>query len=243
MSEMVREVGSTLGGLRRELEIVTHNLANVNTVGYKRRCNSFSKILMAEEDRMKAGSDKVFSSKVNFDFSQGSIIGTERTLDIALKGKGFFVIETPSGPLYTRSGNFHLNASRQIVDSLARTVAGEAGPITVPPDVGVSQIHISNDGNISADSTAVGKFQLVDFKEDENKLFPVGTNCFKVPKGIKPVEAENLILNQGYQETSNVKMVEELVDLMMVTKLYEANIKFIEARRQTANSIISVAMG
>jgi len=178
-----------------------------------------------------------------FDFSQGSFIETGRSLDFALCGKGFFVIETPNGPLYTRNGIFRLNQNGQIADSAGRIVAGQAGPISIPPDIGLSQISISTDGNISADGTLIGKFKLVDFKDKEGELIAAGLNCFRAPKTIEPQQPENLIVKQGFQENSNVQLVEELVDMIMVTRLYEANMKFMSVGKDTSKSLMSVAMG
>ncbi len=240
MSDMTAQVSSRLDGLTREFDIIAHNLANVSTAGYKRRCNAFSKSLMPDE----TGGEETGEVDLTtiYDFSQGQTIQTGRSLDFALCGKGFFVIETPEGPLYTRNGIFHLNGNSQIVDSAGRIVAGQAGPISIPSDAGLDQITVSNDGNISADGMPIGKFKLVDFKEKENELVAVGANCFHAPEDLKPAPAENLIVKQGFQESSNVQMVEELVDMMMVSRLYEANMKFVFAKKDISKSILGVAM-
>jgi len=245
MSEVTNQISSSIDALTQEFNIITHNLANVSTVGYKRRCNAFSKSLEAHQ----AGAETPYSPggvDLNsvLDFSQGSIAETGRPLDFALYGKGFFVIETPEGPLYTRNGVFRTNQNGQIVDSEGRTVAGEAGPITIPAGVGLSQLNIRSDGSISAGNAAIGKFKLVDFEDNENKLVPAGANCLRMPEqDIEPVAAEHIVVKQGYQESSNVKIVEELVDMIMVSRLYEANMNFITASKETSSSIIDVAMG
>ena len=88
------------------------------------------------------------------------------------------------------------------------------------------------------------KFKLVDFEDNENKLVPAGANCLRMPEqDIEPVAAEHIVVKQGYQESSNVKIVEELVDMIMVSRLYEANMNFITASKETSSSIIDVAMG
>lgn len=241
---IIDQVGSSEKALRREFDIIAHNLANVNTPGYKRRCNAFSKAVTAQEEGPATGSTSSVNLDVSFDFSQGSVIQTGRPLDFALYGKGFFVIETPEGPLYTRNGMFRTNQNGQIVDFQGRIVAGQGGPITMPTDMAPSQLHVSSDGSISAGGAAVGKFKFVDFKDNENKLVSVGASCFQMPdEDINPAEAEQIVVKQGFQEVSNVKMVEELVDMIMVSRLYEANMKFISARMQNSSSIISVAMG
>jgi flagellar basal-body rod protein FlgF len=245
MSEIMPQVSSSINALMREYETITNNLANVSTTGYKRRCNAFSKSLQGQ--MTGTGADEFLAGSINLnsslDFSQGNLSETGRPLDFALHGKGFFVIETPNGPLYTRNGMFHTNQNGQIIDSHERIVAGDAGPITIPSDVGISQLSVSNDGSISAGGIPIGKFQLVDFEDNEDKLVPTGDSCYRMPdKNIQPVAAENVVVKQGNQEISNVKMIEELVDMITVSRLYEANMKFIAARKEVASSITSAAM-
>ena len=244
MSEITDQVSATVEALTQEFNIITHNMANVSTAGYKRRCNAFSKSL----DSRETGEQTYYPGEIDlnsvFDFSQGSIVETGRKLDFALYGKGLFVIETPEGPLYTRNGTFHANQNGQIVDSAGRTVAGQAGPIVIPSTVGISQLHVSSDGTISAGDTTIGKFRLVDFGDNADKLVPAGANCFWMPdEDIVPVEAENVVVKQGYQEQSNVQIIDELVDMIMVSRLYEANMNLLDAQKQASSSIMSVAMG
>ena len=243
MSEIVAQTGMAIGGLTRELDIIAHNLANAATIGYKRRCNTFSESLTAQGAGTKAISADGSELYSAYDFTQGSIVQTDRKMDFALCGKGFFVIDTPQGPLYTRNGMFRLNENGQIVDSTGRTVAGESGPISIPPGTSPSQISVSSDGSITAAGTAVGKFKLADFKDNESKLVADGSSCFHAPQGVAPETPENLIVKQGAHEGSNVQMVEELVDMIMVSRLYAANMKFISAGRETTSSLLNVAMG
>jgi len=229
MAEITSQISSTIDGLTQEFNIIAHNLANVSTAGYKRKCSTFSKSLMAQGAGTIEETGGEAELYATFDFSQGTFVGTGRSLDFALHGKGFFVVETPDGPLYTRNGMFRLDQNGQIADSSGRTVAGQAGPISIPPGTGLSQISVSSDGNISAD------------KEDE--LIAAGLNCFMAPETAVPQPPENLLVRQGFQESSNVQMVEELVDMIMVTRLYEANMKFMSVNKDTLDSLLGVAMG
>ncbi len=244
MSGITEQVLPSIDALMQEFYIITHNLANVSTVGYKRRCNAFSRSLEAQGSDWETYSPGIIELDSAFDFSQGSITQTGRTLDLAVYGKGLFVIETPEGPLYTRNGMFRTNPNGQIVDSEGRTVAGEAGPIMIPAGVGLSELSVASDGSISAGGTAIGRFSIVDFGADEDKLVPAGANRYRMPEeGIVPVAAEQIVVKQGYLESSNVKMVDELVDMIMVSRLYEANMKVVSSQSQTSSSIMSVAMG
>jgi len=244
MSGVTAQAGTNLNALVRELDLIANNVANVSTVGFKRRVNSFSKVLEAQQkagEPVDEGENKVITA---IDFSQGGLKNTERNLDFALYGKGFFVIETENGPVYTRNGMFNTNGKSQIVDGLGRLVAGKTGAMTIPGDYGVSQLYVSSDGAVSVDGLPVGEFRLVEFKEDdEAKLVPVGNNCFVISDDIKPEDAANVVVKQGYQETSNVQMVEELMDMIMVSRIYESNVKLINSQSEISGSLMSVAMG
>ena len=242
MSGITEQVSTSIDALTKEFDIIAHNLANVSTVGFKRRCNAFSKSLEAQD--AETYSPGTIDLNSVFDFTQGSTVETGRPLDFALHGKGFFAIETPEGPLYTRNGTFQTNRNSQIVDSQGRIVAGQAGPITIPNNVGISQLHVSSDGTISAGEIAIGKFNLVDFNDNENKLVPTGNSCYRMPdENIQPVAAEQVVIKQGYQEASNVQIIDELVDMILVSRLYEANMKSLTAAKETSSSLLSVAMG
>jgi flagellar basal-body rod protein FlgG len=129
------------------------------------------------------------------------------------------------------------------VDSSGRIVAGTAGPITIPGGVAPSQLNITSDGSISAGETVIGKFRLVDFQDDENKLVPAGENCYQMPDpDVTSITAQNIVVKKGYQEASNVKMIDELVDMIMVARLYEANMKSVTATQEATSSILGVAM-
>lgn len=243
MPDTISQISSSVSSLTEQFDIIAHNLANVSTAGYKRRCTVFSELLDSQAQNSATESGGEVTLEKEFDFSQGDIVQTDRSLDFALYGKGFFVIETAEGLLYTRNGIFHLNQNGQIVNSEGQIVAGEAGPIIVPSTVGISQLYVSNDGTLSAEGTAIGKFRLVDFGDDEERLVSVGSSCFQMPEEeVQPVTAEDVVVKQGYKEASNVKMVQELVNMMMVSRLYEANMKFVSAQKEASDSIMKVAM-
>ncbi len=234
------QISASVDALEKEFDIIAHNMANVSTVGFKRRCNSFTKAMAAQGGG--PGPDDG-SAPGAFDFSQGTLVQTDRTLDVALYGKGFFILESPEGPLYTRHGIFQTNSNGQIVDSMGRLVSGTAGPLLVPPNVDVSEVHVDNTGRVTARNAALGQFRIVEFADKESQLLAVGDNCFAAPKDVKPKDAANVAVRQGYEETSNVKLVDELVNMIMVSRLYEANMKLTTVNKDNTSSAISVAMG
>jgi flagellar basal-body rod protein FlgF len=240
VADITAEVSASLDSLTREFDIIAHNMANVSTAGFKRRCNSFTHALAIQASGETAGEEQ---AQAVFDFSQGNLVRTGRTLDFALHGKGFFVIESPEGPLYTRHGIFATNPSGQLVDAAGRLVAGTAGPLLVPPGVDVSQIQVSGDGRLQAGPAAIGQLRVVEFAGKEQQLLPAGLNCFRAPADLEPTEVTDATVRQGFTEASNVKLVDELVNMIIVSRLYEANMKLVSVARDTTNSTISVAMG
>ena len=244
MAEITEQVSSSINALTQQFDIIANNMANVSTAGFKRRCTDFVKSLAELQNNPAEDSTETVELNSAIDFSQGAITQTGAPLDFAIFGKGFFVIETTEGLRYTRNGVFHLTSSGQVVDSSERIVSGQAGPITIPSGVSATQLSVAGDGTVSAGGVSVGKFQIVDFKDNEGKLVPTGFNCFMMPdENIKPTAAENASVRQGYQESSNVRIVDELVDMIMVTRLYEADMKLLSARTEASKSIMSVAMG
>jgi len=236
-------VPSSIHALQREYETIANNLANVNSIGFKRTVNDFSKKLSG----MQSGNERELSgelrSKTMIDYSQGDYIETGRKLDVAICGAGFFVLETTQGARYTRNGNFNISKNGQLVNSSGNLISGVGGPVTIPPGVSVDQINISNDGNVKAGDVIVGKIKVVDFPENYSKLNPSGDGNFMVGENVYPETIQQPLMKQGYREGSNVNMTEELVALLTVTRMYEANMKILTKSGEDNKQILSVAMG
>jgi flagellar basal-body rod protein FlgF len=232
-------ISSSLNALTKEYETIANNLANSNTVGFKRQCNSFTKSLNA----LQSDGSGVGKVDTAIDFSQGSLTYTGSRFDMSLSGKGFFVVETPEGPLYTRNGLFQLNGQGHLVDMEGRTIAGKDGPLIFPKDMSAADMHVSEDGVIRVKDNTIGQLKVADFGADEAKLAPVGKNCFAAPASLKPETAKAATVKQGYQESSNVAAVEEMVDLITVTRLYQTNMKLLTNNSDNSKSLLGVAMG
>jgi len=236
-------LGSGVDALLREYQTITNNMANMHTAGFKRQVNSFSRHLMqmvhdAPDARPPEGE---VLARGTMDFSQGPVSATRRNLDVAIQGRGFLVVQTPQGPLYTRNGALQLDRQGNLVDVQGRIVAGEDGPILVPPGVSESELAIGPDGKVMAGQTQLGRLRIVDFGDRQNELEPVGFNCCKAPKGLTPQPAARAKLSQGFLENSNVKVVEELVDLIAVSRLYEMNMSLLRRQSDNARTILGVA--
>jgi flagellar basal-body rod protein FlgF len=245
MADSLEGLSSNIQALTQEYETVAQNLANMSTAGYKRTLNSFSQELLsrmseAPETLPADGTIQAISTR---DFSQGQMIKTDRTLDLAIQGKGFFVVETPEGPLYTRNGAFQIQRDGRLVDMNGRNVAGADGPIIIPATVSEQSISISPDGALRFGDTALGRIRVVDFGADESRLTAKGFNGFSAPADALPAPAANSAVHQGYQEASNVRSVEEVVNLMVVARMYETNMNVLRKRQDYTRAIMTAANG
>jgi flagellar basal-body rod protein FlgF len=243
MATVQETTGASVSALMQEYDTITHNLANASTTGYKRKVNAFSQILDKVTNGDRPAAQEGLGVTLGVDFSQGHTVQTGRSLDLALQGEGFFVVETPTGPLYTRNGTFQVNGMGQVVDSQGRIIAGDGGPIVIPKEVSTSTINVSDDGKVSAGSLAIGRFRVVEFADKKTELTPVGMNCFAAVGGDGPKAAKASMIKQGYQESSNVNTMEELVGLITVTRVYEANMKVLTSKSDAGKNMLTVAMG
>jgi flagellar basal body rod protein FlgG len=235
MADQIEIIGASMTALAESLRATAHNIANVDTTGYKRLHGLFAQTLGAEMGDPAEAAPAL-------DFTQGGLVRTGRPLDLALTGKGFFVIETPQGELYTRNGTFSLNAAGQMVDTSGRVVAGADGPIMIPTDAGALAVEVTTEGRVRAAGQEVGRLRLVEF-EDASVLRPVGASCFGRATPVEPTVAADASVRQGYLEGSNVSAIKELVSLITITRLYEANVKTVESMDEGMRQLLAVAMG
>lgn len=233
---------SSMQALDEQYRAIAHNLANASTTAYKRRVTSFAQALQRQvAGGRPVGTGDMVRPVTGIDFSQAALNVTGRTLDMAIEGDGFFVIETDEGPRYTRNGSFLTDDQGRLTDVSGRTVAGEGGPLTIPGDASVLDVHVTREGRIHADGREIGRLRVVRF-EDPSVLTAVGDSCFAADDDGAAQAAEDAVIHQGATESSNVNTVEDLVGLMMVSRLYEANLKSIAAKSERMSRLLQVAM-
>jgi len=236
---------AALTGLAEQYHAIAHNLANADTAGYKRLVGTYTGTgpMPAASDVANAmgGGAPAPEAATGIDFSQGRLVRTGRSLDAALSGKGFFVLETDQGERYTRKGVFRANAQGQLVDGAGRTVAGEGGPVILPPSVSPMEVEMGPDGRILAAGMTIGTLRIVEF-ENPSVLEPAGSGLFTAPENARPAPAEDTTVQQGFQEASNVDAVTELVGLIKVTRLYQANVQVRAKGGDRAKDLLRIAM-
>ena len=239
MARNVNPTASSLQALMQQYQTITTNLSNASTVGYKRSAGSFLGAL----DKQLAGqdADNGVRQHAAIDLTQGSLTATGNTLDLAIDGKGFFVIETPTGEMYTRCGSVRVNPGGRLVDSAGNNVAGEQGAIVLPSSATSEDLSVGPDGSVSAGGQILGRLKVVDF-DNPAALDAVSGTMFRAPEGAAAKAADKFNVKQGYREQSNVNVVREMVDLITVSRLYEANCKSMQKSGENMEQLLRVAM-
>lgn len=152
------------------------------------------------------------------DFAPGSIRETGRSLDIALGGNGFLVVQTPRGERYTRAGSLTLDAAGQLTTQRGDLVVGDGGPITIPP----GEAMIGADGSISVKGQTIGRLKLVQFTNPRTALAKEGDSLFVATGTERPREATETRVEQGALEMSNVSPMSELVAMMQNNREFDS---------------------
>lgn len=173
--------------------------------------------------------------RIETDFEQGQLLRTGNTLDFAIKGDGFFRIETEDGTRYTRDGSFKLNGNREVITSEGHRVQGFDGSITIEGE----EISITPFGEIMADGEIVDKFNVVEI-ENVRDLRKTETGLYKIEEGLE-VQYKNFDgqVLQGQLEQSNVDPIKEMVSMMTLYRGYETSQKLIKAYDETIGKAVS----
>ena len=242
MLDGMKRAAQGMISMMQNQEIISSNLANVGTAGFRKdkaQVTSFSEVLekeMAEAKMVKpefwqagGGLDTVgmlFTSSAT-SFAQGALKQTGNNFDLALddNGKGFFTIQTPEGIRYTRNGSFKLSTTGNLVTSDGSFVMGHKGPIKVSG----TNFEVTNEGAVLVNGEQIDQLLITTF-DDPGKLRKIGANYFVSPTSGK-VSADSRV-KQGFLEMSNVNAIKEMVDMITVMRAYEANQKVLQTEDQ-----------
>lgn len=236
---------------QKRLDVISNNLANATTVGYKKEgvtSQSFDDVMtikirdesenwkQREIGQMHLG---VKIGEVYTDYSQGSLRETSSTYDLSIDGDGFFVVNVTDrqGETHeslTRAGSFHITQDGYIVDVDGNHLQSEAGDLQVSVDA--HEVAIGLDGTVFEDGLEVDRLILKDF-EDYDYLKKFGDTYYRPVRGAIEKEATGGI-RQGFTEQSNVNVVDEMVNMIAITRAYEAGQKVIKS----VDSVIELAV-
>lgn len=261
---MMRSLWTAASGMITQqfnIDTVANNLSNVNTTGFKKQRAEFEDLLYqtvllagtpaTEISEVPTGIQVGHGARVSATqkmFTQGSLQQTENKTDIALEGEGFFKVLLYDGSeAYTRDGSFKIDSNRQIVTSNGYFLDP---PVILPEDYQPDSLAISQDGRITVkligqdDQLEIGQIELYRFINPAG-LQNIGQNLFKVTAASgeeipgQPAFNGMAKTHQGFLEMSNVKVVEEMVNMIVAQRAYETNSKAI----QTSDSMLATAIG
>ncbi len=219
MDQVSVTAASGLQSRMEALDMVANNLANTTTGGFKLDREFYSLFTAAESEGHEASTKLQLIHKQWTDFTHGVLPPTGNPLDVALSGKGFFVVTGPAGPLYTRNGSFQLSPNGQLTTSEGYAVRDIKGqPIQTRSQ---DPLEITPDGSITQDGQAIAQLQVVDFK-DPSTLQKMGNSYFlpSDPKNV-PTAATDTTVQQGKTENSNVAPAESAVRLVGLMRQFE----------------------
>ena len=218
---------------------ISHNLANVSTVGFKANLDTFTNWHVEGEGFNTRVFNKLQST--GSDLSSGNQQTTSRELDVAVNGKGWIAVQrNDGGEAYTRAGDLRLDEIGQLTTGTGHPVIGNSGPIIIPPS---TKIEIGSDASISiipvgqsAESLAiVDRIKLV--KPDESLLQKGPDGLMRLKGDVNAEPDASVTLVSGVVEHSNVNAISELVDLIQNSRQFEVNVKLMkEAQRNDESS-------
>jgi flagellar basal-body rod protein FlgF len=254
---MIRGLYTAVTGLitgEAKQSVVTNNLANANTTGFKSEnlsikkfddvlIQNYDKIVNGKNTRSTIGSLSMGSEidDLNTYFTQGVLQTTDKSTDFAIEGNGFFTVQRDNGidnkNYYTRSGNFHVDGQGYLVTDSGDKVLGKNKDTNAiqPIFVGDGKLQADKFGNISINDKNIYKLNTVDF-QDYKTIKKVGDNLFE---GTNPIENPNIIVRQNALEKSNVNITNEIVNMMTVMRNFESNQKVIQAIDETLGRAVN----
>lgn len=234
MDKMIYVAMSGAKAAATRQDTVSHNLANVNTTGFRAQLTAY-RTAPQQGPGLPTRAYSVESTPM-VDMKPGSIQQTGRTLDVALQGNGFLVVQDETGQeAYTRSGHMEVNAEGLLVTAGGRPVLGDGGPISLPAD---NEIMIADDGTVSAvprsgsraSAVAVGRMKLVDLPADDPSVTVLrgDDGLFRASDGSSLQASESVRIASGALEGSNVNAVEMLVNMITVGRQFEIQMKLLQ---------------
>ncbi|MGE3973390.1 MAG: flagellar basal-body rod protein FlgG [Bdellovibrionales bacterium] len=257
---MIKALNTAATGMQAQqtnMDVISHNIANVSTSGFKKSRAEFEDLLYqtVKEPGAQTGANSVSptgvqvglgvrTASVTKDFEMGSAAMTKNALDLQIEGNGFFPVQLPSGQIaYTRDGSFKKDSNGRLMDKNGNVLQPE---ITIPP--GTSGIDIGASGTVTVivaenpEPQTLGQIQIVNFVNPAG-LKSVGKNLYMpsnasgAPLQGNPGENGLGALAQGQLETSNVNIVEEMVNMITAQRAYETNSKTMQAADQMLQTI------
>jgi flagellar basal-body rod protein FlgF len=224
--------------LRREMEIIANNIANMDTAGFK--VESMMQRTEPGAPAMTLGGPRpikfVAADGVARDFGQGVLSRTGGTFDMAIEGQGFFQVQGPDGPRYTRDGRFTVDPTGRLVTAAGLPVLDDGGG-EIQIDMERGQVEIGPDGTMSQGDERVGKVGVYQFA-NAGALEKVGDNLYRNASNLAAEPALEARVRQGHIEGSNVRPVLEITRMVEVSRAYEQTAKMMDSESELSRRAV-----
>ncbi len=212
--------------LRRNMDVVANNIANMTSTGFKAEAMLLEPVIADAGNRQRLAF--VQDVAVVRDVQPGSMTPTGNPLDLAIEGSGYFVVETAEGPRYGRGGQFRLNDLGELTTAAGDPVLDDGGgALVIPADAG--EPSISADGTISTGDGVIGRIDVVTFA-DEQALRKVGEGLYRTDQAPQPATEARIV--QGMLEGSNVRPIVEMTEMMSIVRAYQSTQRLIEMHHE-----------
>ncbi|MEI6519303.1 MAG: flagellar hook-basal body protein [bacterium] len=256
---MLRGLTTSMYGLLSQearQEAISNNLANVNTAGYKKQVASFQNNI-SFQDALITARNKVSQSPtepaatpsslevsvmtpvlvdIQEDNSPGFLQTTGNPNDLAITGNGYFAVQSANGEKYTRSGAFLVNSESKLSTASGDLVLGTNGPIDIPKD---GKYIVNSNGSILSNGKEIAKLKIVTIDPTQAKREGLSLSDAGGTATVVDPEAAGLTIQQGVIEQSNVNAVAEMMQMILVTRLFEANQKIIQVQDATLDKAVN----
>ena len=222
-------------------DAISNNLANISTNGYKKNTLFLRKLITADNalDHAQGRDRTEIAEELRTDYSQGTFDKTENDFDLALNGPGFFRLRDDQGDMfYTRNGRFYLDNAGFLVNSDGKFLLNDKYETI---EIKGGKVEILGNGDIEVDGLRKDTIGLADFSQnDYNTLEGIGTELFRNPGGINEImPSDATVFLQGHLEESNVKPMNEMVNMIEVFRMFELGQKSIQIQDQSLQRVVT----
>lgn len=226
-----------------DLEVTANNLANAGTVGFRGERSAFRQTLANAERAGSAASYRRYATvrTTTADLAPGEVVSTGRALDVAFDGRGLFVVRTPAGDRYTRSGALRVSPAGELTTPEGHPYLGaNRRPIALPREA--STVEVAPDGRVLADGTELGQLLTVE-EPPPGSLVKEGGALLSLAQGQPPLRPGSAQLASGALEGSNVSVVRGMTDIITASRSLDALQRVIDAFREAEQRAASGIMG
>lgn len=226
--------------MRRQMDIIANNIANMNTTAYKRESIMFNEYLSDTGGSLPESFKKVSfvqEAGIARQMTNGELVTTGNLLDVAIEGEGMFKVQKSDGEIaYTRNGHFSLNGDNVLVTTNGHEILDEGdAPIQFPPNA--DGFKIAEDGTVSAKGAGeIGKIAVLQF-QNYGEMKKIGDNLYSAEE--EPTPSEDFKLAQGMLENSNVSPVLEITNMIQLSRAYASTSNLIEQVQRTQSQAIN----